>query len=227
MPGPSRKAGGGTRGVESHIRFPLSGGSLAGETPVSDNFLDATEMAGYHNVHTYIGVITTTFNVGGIGGGPNEPGSDTNAVEKLAQEGYTVTTADHIYTVPGSTESNTQTYFNNLSHKAPGVTYANYDSVFNSRSIPFWINGGFVLNSGDITVRTPNYPTTTGGGGWGARGGTKYSSETPTEFPVDSGTYITTYQETGGAGGPAVKTNGHAVTWAGGQGTDRVFGAIV
>jgi hypothetical protein len=50
-----------------------------------------------------------------------------------------------------------------------------------------------------------------GGGGWGAKGG-DYSNT------ALGGVWI------GGAGGKAIETNGHAVTWTGGS--DRAYGAV-
>lgn len=71
------------------------------------------------------------------------------------------------------------------------------------------------LNANDGTTR-PILPSSGGGGGWGAAGG--------------SGTRITpdwAYQyggNIGGAGGKAIQTNGHAVTWA--SGSTRSYGAV-
>ena len=64
---------------------------------------------------------------------------------------------------------------------------------------------------------TPLRPTSGGGGGWGAAGGP--GTQHPSAFnpAVQSGNL-------GAAGGKAIKTNGHAVTWLGGS--NRAYGAI-
>ncbi|NRP31842.1 MULTISPECIES: hypothetical protein [unclassified Aliiroseovarius] len=71
------------------------------------------------------------------------------------------------------------------------------------------------VNANDGTT-APVTPTSGGGGGWGAAGGsgTQYLSD----FTVQKG------GNPGGAGGKAIKTNGHAVTWL--SGSDRAYGAI-
>ena len=62
----------------------------------------------------------------------------------------------------------------------------------------------------------PTYPRAGGGGGWGAAGGngTLYSA---TLDAIPGGNI-------GGAGGKAIQTNGHAVTWA--SGSNRSYGAV-
>ena len=66
---------------------------------------------------------------------------------------------------------------------------------------------------------TETLPTGTcsgGGGGWGASGG---NSVNETVLITDAGT-----PNLGAAGGKAIQTNGHAVTWLGGS--SRAYGAI-
>lgn len=55
------------------------------------------------------------------------------------------------------------------------------------------------------------FPAAGGGGGWGARGGNVLN----TALAVVSA---------GGAGGKAINTNGHSVTWLGGA--NRAYGAV-
>ena len=71
------------------------------------------------------------------------------------------------------------------------------------------------VNANDGTT-APVTPTSGGGGGWGAAGGpgTQYL----TDFTVQKGGNL------GAAGGKAIKTNGHAVTWLGGS--NRAYGAV-
>ena len=62
-------------------------------------------------------------------------------------------------------------------------------------------------------------PTAGGGGGWGAAGG---AGRVETGL-FDDPTFITSGNP-GGAGGKAINTNGHAVTWLGGA--TRAYGAV-
>ena len=72
-----------------------------------------------------------------------------------------------------------------------------------------------------VFVNTENgatFPVTTtsgGGGGWGAAGG---AGTQIIDFTAQKG------GNPGAAGGKAIKTNGHAVTWLGGS--NRTYGAI-
>lgn len=59
-------------------------------------------------------------------------------------------------------------------------------------------------------------PIAGGGGGWGAAGGS--GTQYLPDFTTQRG------GNPGAAGGKAIKTNGHAVTWLGGS--DRTYGAI-
>lgn len=70
------------------------------------------------------------------------------------------------------------------------------------------------VNTNDGTT-SPVTPTSGGGGGWGAAGG---SGTQIIDFATQKG------GNPGAAGGKAIKTNGHAVTWLGGS--DRAYGAI-
>lgn len=64
--------------------------------------------------------------------------------------------------------------------------------------------------------------TNAGGGGWGAAGGTVVTPETlDTSDPA--GTKVGP-DALGGAGGKAINTNGHAVTFSGGA--DRIYGVV-
>lgn len=63
----------------------------------------------------------------------------------------------------------------------------------------------------NLDLSTYGFPEAGGGGGWGARGGNFID----TTFTV---------RRAGGAGGKAINTNGHGVTWLGGS--DRAYGAV-
>jgi len=71
------------------------------------------------------------------------------------------------------------------------------------------------VNANDGTT-APVTPTSGGGGGWGAAGG--FGTQSLPDFTVQKGGNL------GAAGGKAIKTNGHAVTWL--DGSDRAYGAI-
>ena len=61
-------------------------------------------------------------------------------------------------------------------------------------------------------------PLAGGGGGWGAAGGAG------THMTGDATNSYTVGGNLGAAGGKAIKTNGHLITWLGGS--DRAYGAI-
>jgi hypothetical protein len=84
-----------------------------------------------------------------------------------------------------------------------GDTYDIYHSVTNTQT-------------GAIAAA---YPHGGGGGGWGAAGGAGGSHLTG-----DINGSYTVGGNPGAAGGKAIKTNGHPVTWLGGS--DRAYGAI-
>jgi len=71
------------------------------------------------------------------------------------------------------------------------------------------------LNSSDQS-QSEVYPVSGGGGGWGAAGGpgANYGGDFSTQRAANLGA----------AGGKAIKTNGHAVTWL--SGSSRAYGAI-
>ena len=73
----------------------------------------------------------------------------------------------------------------------------------------------YVFRNSDGTL-TPIRPLTGGGGGWGAAGGaaTRYLADLTAQ----------TGGNPGAAGGKAIATNGHAITWLGGSA--RAYGAI-
>lgn len=73
----------------------------------------------------------------------------------------------------------------------------------------------FSVNANDGTT-APVTPTSGGGGGWGAAGGS--GTQSLADFTVQKGGNL------GAAGGKAIKTNGHAVTWL--AGSNRAYGAI-
>lgn len=73
-----------------------------------------------------------------------------------------------------------------------------------------------VAGSGTTLVPVPVTTRSGGGGGWGAAGGNGTFFETTTS--TLGGANI------GGAGGKAINTNGHALTWLGGS--TRAYGAI-
>lgn len=72
------------------------------------------------------------------------------------------------------------------------------------------------LNTDDGTTR-PMTPRSGGGGGWGAAGGAG-------TMVTNDGYVLTAGGNPGAAGGKAIATNAHPVTWLGGS--TRVYGAI-
>jgi len=91
-----------------------------------------------------------------------------------------------------------------------------------------YLGGGAGVIGGSYDV--PQYEPTSGalispisgggGGGWGAAGGSVLAIGALLHIPVGSPVPVSI----GGAGGKAINTNGHAVTWIGGA--SRAYGAI-
>ena len=74
----------------------------------------------------------------------------------------------------------------------------------------------YVRDPGGDTTPTPQTPFAGGGGGWGAAGGA--GTQTADDLSSQQS------GNPGAAGGKAIKTNSHSVTWLGGS--DRAYGAI-
>lgn len=211
MPGPSRLPKNGVKDVYS-VMYNPSAAAYPGQYPRGDNSNYTTlskQIAIGGALNT--GILTTTWNLGGIGGGPNEPGTSVYVITNGDVSGYN---AAYPYTTQEYLDANGNSTFyqTNISHYRHDTgAYVNLDSRFDEFNVPF----GFAMKwkSDDAAAEVnlnPTYNVSSGGGGWGSAGGTSYSGA----------------NGTGGAGGAAIKTNGNAVTFTGGQGTDRVFGAI-
>ena len=162
------------------------------------------------------GIIVSTMVVGGVGGGPNEEGSN-RGFNGFAKDTYN----DPRPTFnPSHNGSTTTEFFSDESHYTGSTTsttanqtFVNKNSRFTNNNFPFY----FVPNPTFAGVQ-PNsiQAVSCGGGGWGAAGGTSYG-----------GVIINDGGATGGAGGPAIKTNGNTVTFSAGNTTSRVFGSVV
>lgn len=162
------------------------------------------------------GIIVNTVNVGGVGGGPNEEGSNSG-FNGFALDTYNDPRPTYTPTHNGGT---TTAFFSDESHYTGSTTsttasqtFVNKNSRFTDNNFPFF----FVPNPTFAGVQ-PNsiQATSCGGGGWGAAGGTAYG-----------GFAVLDVGATGGAGGPAIKTNGNTVTFSAGNTTSRVFGSVV
>jgi hypothetical protein len=172
------------------------------------------------------------IHVGGLGGGPNEPGSNAGnwTLDPAAGTPTSINSADN--------NGNTVVIYTHVNHWTP----AQPPQTFNYRQNYSQVGGAGIPHyfgawSGASTIGTGNVingPTHTdfvsanadgcrsaGGGGWGAAGGSVYQSDIGFGIGIVNGQNLA-----GGAGGPAIKTNGNAVTFSGGQGTDRIFGAV-
>lgn len=167
------------------------------------------------------GVIISTIVVGGVGGGPNEAGSNTGYHE-FFKDTYNDPRPTFTPTHNGTTSTQ---FFSDESHYTGSTTattanqtFVDKNSRFTDNNFPFY----FVPNSAWSGV-SPNSvkAVSCGGGGWGAAGGTHYGgfnvSDIITNDPLAAG----------GAGGPAIKTNGNTVTFSAGNTTSRVFGSVV
>lgn len=172
-----------------------------------------------------LGIQYLTF--GGLGGGPNEPGSNSHATTHDPVLG-----SPTVVTVPfGSNTTQINTHVNHWYPADAPQTWQykqNYNQAGGAGILHYF--GSFQALNGNPTITGSSTPgsvqvspnaeghRSAGGGGWGASGGSRYTSAVQFFFPSAI--------IAGGAGGPAVKTNGNAVTFTGGQGTDRMFGAI-
>lgn len=212
MPGPLRLPKNGVKDVYSVMYSPGAGSNLSafpqGTNSNYTTVAKQTSIGGTLNT----GAITTIWSPGGIGGGPNEPGTSVNVIISGDVSGFNAVypPTEQAYVDPNGYDL---TYLTSISHYRHDTgVYVNLDSRFDAFNIPFGFPKAY--NSGaanaNIDARNPSYTVTCGGGGWGSAGGTNYAVA----------------GSTGGAGGAAIKTNGNAVTFTGGQGTDRVFGAI-
>lgn len=209
MPGIARSPFSGARDVYSGVTANDFGLIVNGLQPVSPKNNLAT--AAYQiSTGVYLGsfpkAVFQGTQIGGIGGGPNEPGTNHS---NWVQYGNSVYGVNDI-TVEGGLVSTNWSHYTTLEDRN---SYVNKDSRFEEHGMPYF----FDYNLNGSTHLEPAFTYSTGGGGWGAAGGSILS---PGNLTYDNTT------ASGGAGGPAIKTNGNSVTWTGGQGTDRVFGAV-
>lgn len=213
MPGSARLPKNGVKNVFSYVA--RTSGSSARELSIGGNL----STTAWENANGKpMGDSIRQTNISPIGGGPNESGM--NFIEPRADValGFSATASSNTYWAgqygsprPSFTiNSSGLGVYTDMSHFNSSGTFVNLDSRFNAHNIGYWTPVS--LGSLDF-IRLPIGGG--GGGGWGASGGDTYGWNVHT-----SGIAY------GGAGGPAVKTNGNAVTWTGGQGTDRVFGAV-
>lgn len=209
MPGIARSPFSGARDLYSGVTANDLNILLNGAQPVSPKTNVGT--AAYQiSTGVYLGSVPKgVFNgtqIGGIGGGPNEPGTHHSNWVGYGNEVYGENT---VPATSGAVDTN-WSYYTTYGDRN---SYVNKDSRFEEHGMPYFFD--FYLTQ--FSHLTPGYTQSTGGGGWGAAGGSILSPGN------------TTFENTtasGGAGGPAIKTNGNSVTWTGGQGTDRVFGAV-
>lgn len=210
MPGPLRLPKNGVKDVYSVMYNPAAANDLTlFPRGTNSNYTTVAKQAAIGGTLN-VGTLTTTWSPGGIGGGPNEPGTSLNVIISGDVSGFNAA-------YPPTTQSYTDpngydlTYTTSISHYRHDTgVYVNLDNRFDAFNIPFGFQKSFNPSVNTIQPPNPSYMVSCGGGGWGSAGGTVYSVA----------------GSTGGAGGAAIKTNGNAVTFTGGQGTDRVFGAI-
>lgn len=163
------------------------------------------------------GIIVNTFVMGGVGGGPNEEGSNMGW-NGFAKDTYNdprpLFTPTHNGATDTSFFSDESHYTGSTTSTTASQTFVNKNSRFTNNNFPFY----FTPNPSFAGVH-PNslQPQSCGGGGWGAAGGTHYGGFSTIEAAA----------ATGGAGGPAIKTNGNTVTFSAGNTTSRVFGSVV
>lgn len=162
------------------------------------------------------GIIVSTIVIGGVGGGPNEEGSNVG-FNGFAKDTYN--DPRPLFT-PSHNGGTTTQFFSDESHYTGSTTsttanqtFVNKNSRFTNNNFPFY----FVPNPTFAGVHPNSHQARTcGGGGWGAAGGTNHGGFTTTDVGA-----------AGGAGGPAIKTNGNTVTFSAGNTTSRVFGSVV
>ena len=210
MPGSARLPKNGARNVFSYVQD--TSGDAAPAVAESGNISTAT----WENANgNPLGDPTHPTHISPIGGGPNETGM--NFIDPVA--------ILNNYWNPARLSGNAYWEGQYVSPR-PTITVGEYEIFTDAPH--FDASGAFVefgsrLDAHNIGYYRAPSPSESivmllgaaGGGGWGAAGGDTYGWDTHA-----SGISY------GGAGGPAVKTNGNAVTWTGGQGTDRVFGAV-
>lgn len=203
MPGESRSPLHGARDKASLTRANFAGNIVSTNT-------NMFTVAWQNSVNRRLGdpgIFQTAGLASGVGGGPNERGTSGGAWETYGNSVFGVNEVAVTTSAEGQIQVNT-----NWAHKLTGGTFVNNNARHVQYNYPYW----FLEDLSNASSYEPRNTNHAGGGGWGASGGDHYTF-------VDISTVTISY---GGAGGPAVKTNGNAVTWVGGQGTDRVFGAI-
>ena len=161
------------------------------------------------------GIIIEFVVIGGVGGGPNEVGSNNGhftSWDAFSKQTY----ANPRPTTSVVHNGESATIFTDWSHytgntysTSASQTYVDRDSRMTNNNFPFFFapNPSFAGNKPE-----PKMAVSAGGGGWGAAGGSFYAAS---------------QNIAGGAGGPAIKTNGNTVTFSAGNTTSRVFGSVV
>jgi hypothetical protein len=210
MPGPARLPKNGARDVFSYVQ------KTTGTAPPAVAQGGNISTAAWENANgNPLGDVYSLSQVSPIGGGPNETGM--NFIDPVSDP--------ENYWNPAPISSDAY-WAGQYGSPRPTITVSTFD-VFtdapHADASGVFVEFGSRLDAHNLGYFRPAFPSLgtimltggAGGGGWGAAGGDSYGWNTHT-----SGIAY------GGAGGPAVKTNGHAVTWTGGQGTDRVFGAV-
>ena len=168
------------------------------------------------------GIIVHFIVTGGVGGGPNEVGSNNGVVsswEAFSKQTYANPRPTTNVVKNGQSATAIYTdwshYTGSTYSTSASQTYVNKDSRLTDNHFPFY----FVPNPTYAGVEPePKLAQSAGGGGWGAAGGGAY---------FINGTTGNNQNTAGGAGGPAIKTNGNTVTFSAGNSTSRVFGSVV
>lgn len=164
-----------------------------------------------------MGSSSTTFYYAGFSGqngGRVLPGQSYKSVKGGMAEIYLtpITADDGTYSYT-TYRHNVLMYTGGRGVSGGGAGEAGYDTMYLGVTTPLLAETptGIFASNGNIVYGGNNGG---GGGGWGARGGDWYY-----DYPTNSIAPVF-----GGAGGKAVQTNGHAVTWLGGS--NRAYGAV-
>jgi hypothetical protein len=156
---------------------------------------------------------TTSSCMTGVGGGRIIPGTDRGPAGQSGLVG------SPLYTYSSISVNNISP---SLSTIGFGTAYAVQGSAAGDvgKGSSYKIFQGVESTNGStIIIR----PAAGAGGGWGAAGGTYQEYVSGTDTPATTSSYGPVSQN-GAAGGKAINTNGHAVTWIGGA--SRAYGAI-
>lgn len=158
----------------------------------------------------------TSSGMSGVGGGRIIPGTDRGPAGQFGLA------AAPLYTYSSISINNINPSLNTLGFLSAYAVQGSAGGEAGKGSEYKIFQGVETTNGSTIIIR----PSNGAGGGWGAAGGTYQEYVSGTDTPATTSQNLTggPVSMIGAAGGKAINTNGHAVTFIGGS--SRVFGVV-